>query len=197
MSTIPRKVFIQVESTSEQQENLKNCRKTLKVLQKDGVDKENLAGRTIMPSQKGIFKKSKSETTVNSAASIADFKRKKSSLSTDSPTEKTLAEITEDDLTTEGEPSEHYWKTLAEKRRVALEDSLHENEMLHEKVTSLEVELTISRAMLDETKNLVEVLTEMINEPDEEGGQRLPTDSDSDTDGQVPNISMAEEAKEG
>lgn len=78
-----------------------------------------------------------------------------------------------------------------------MEDSLHENEMLHEKVAGLEEELTISRAMLDETKNLVEVLTEMINEPDETGGQQPPNDSDSDTDGQVPNISVAEEAKEG
>lgn len=136
------------------------------------------------------------ETAVNSTTASADFKRKKSSLSTDTPTEQTLAQITEEDLTTEGEPSEQYWKTLAERRRVALEDSLHENEMLHEKVSSLEEELNISRAMLDETKNLVEVLTEMINEPDQEPANRSSSDSDSEGDGQVPNISIAEEARE-
>lgn len=95
MSTIPRKVFIQVDSTEEQvfgklhtffvgynfvysysvcrtfeqrilsfhisiltQENIKNVRKTLKVLQKGSTDKENLVGRPI--SEKNLFKKSKS-----------------------------------------------------------------------------------------------------------------------------------------
>lgn len=55
---------------------------------------------------------------------------------------------------------------MAEKRRVALDISLKENEELHEKLASLEDELNMSRAMLDETKNLVEVLTEMIQETD-------------------------------
>lgn len=48
-SSVPSKIFIKVESTTEQQENLKNSRKssrTLAVLQKTGtVDKENLVGR--------------------------------------------------------------------------------------------------------------------------------------------------------
>lgn len=49
-SSLPSKIFIKVESTTEQQENLKNSRKssrTLSVLQKTGaVDKENqLTGR--------------------------------------------------------------------------------------------------------------------------------------------------------
>lgn len=77
-----------------------------------------------------------------------------------------MVKIVEEDLTTEGEPSEGYWKTLAEKRRIALDVSLKENEELHEKVASLEEELEISRAMVEESKNLVEVLTEMIQETD-------------------------------
>lgn len=48
-SSLPTKIFIKVESTTEQQENIKNSRKssrTLAVLQKTGaVDKENLVGR--------------------------------------------------------------------------------------------------------------------------------------------------------
>lgn len=48
-SSVPTKVFIKVESASEQQENVKTSRKssrTLAVLQKTGaVDKENLVGR--------------------------------------------------------------------------------------------------------------------------------------------------------
>lgn len=98
MSTVPRKVFIQVDTTEEQvivykillfffvgynliysysimleikmniiiyfvhffsfQENIKNARKTLKVLQKGATDKENLIGRPAI--EKTLFKKSKS-----------------------------------------------------------------------------------------------------------------------------------------
>jgi hypothetical protein len=48
-STVPKKMLIQIESSAEQQENIKNSRKTSRtfaVLQKTGaVDKENLVGR--------------------------------------------------------------------------------------------------------------------------------------------------------
>lgn len=67
-------------------------------------------------------------------------------------------------MITEGEPSDGYWKALAEKRRVALDVSLKENEELHEKVASLEEELSISRSMLEESRNLVDLLTEIIQE---------------------------------
>lgn len=98
---------------------------------------------------------------------------RKSSLSQDSA-EKQLIRVAEEDLTTEGEPSDHYWKGLAEQRRVALEVSLKENEELHHKIDSLEEELNIARQMLDESKNLVEVLTEMIQEGNDDSG--LPQD---------------------
>lgn len=118
-------------------------------------------------------------------------------MSTDSPVEKTLAEIIEEDLTTEGEPSEGYWKVLAEKRRVALDVSLKENEELHDKISNLEEELNISRAMLDESRNLVEVLTEMIQET-EATDEVLKTDTESEGCSQEyqHDASLAEEAKE-
>lgn len=131
------------------------------------------------------------ETAVVSSFVNAEAKRRKSSLSQDSA-EKQLSKVTEEDLTTEGEPSEGYWKVLAEKRRVALDISLKENEELHEKIGSLEEELVIARAMLDESKNLVEVLTEMIQDPGNDSGlpnsiygecsQSITTDDDSVTD---------------
>ncbi|XP_031629631.1 geminin [Contarinia nasturtii] len=158
MSTIPRKVFIQVDTT-EEQENTKNARKTLKILQKGATDKENLIGRPV--TEKNLFKKSKSETAVISSTPSSEPRRRKSS---QDPTEKTHDKITEEDLTSEGEPSEGYWKTLAEKRRIALDVSLKENEELHDKVASLEEELNISRSMLEESRNLVELLTEIIQE---------------------------------
>lgn len=107
------------------------------------------------------FSKPFSETAVVSTASSAEPKRRKSS---QDPTEKLQKKITEEDLTTEGEPREDYWKALAEKRRVALDISLKENEELHDKVSSLEEELTISRSMLEESRNLVDLLTEIIQE---------------------------------
>lgn len=89
--------------------------------------------------------------------------------------------IIEEDLTTEGEPSEGYWKTLAEKRRVALDISLKENEELHEKVGTLEEELSISRAMLQESQNLVELLTEIIHEQEGEANDSgLPNNINAD-----------------
>lgn len=80
-----------------------------------------------------------------------------------------LAQITEEDLTSIDEPREFYWKTLAERRRIALDISLKENEHLHERIIVLEEELTTSRTMLDETKNLVEVLTELLDDNNDSG----------------------------
>lgn len=106
-----------------------------------------------------------SETAVICSTPSKEPRRRKSS---QDPAEKLRNQITEEDLTTENEPSDGYWKALAEKRRIALDISLKENEELHEKVNSLEEELTISRNMLEESKNLVELLTEIIQE--KEGG---------------------------
>lgn len=41
---------------------------------------------------------------------------------------------------------------------------MKENEELHEKLATLEEELVISRSMLEESRNLVELLTEIIQE---------------------------------
>lgn len=106
--------------------------------------------------------------TNDNIASISSSKRKKlltnhSSCQTDPEDDN---KISEDDLTTDAEPSENYWKSLAEKRRIALDESLDENERLCHKVTLLEEELHTSRQMLDETKNLVQVLTDMLEEND-------------------------------
>lgn len=67
------------------------------------------------------------------------------------------------DLTSE-EASEEYWKVLAEKRRAALEESLTENQELYERIASLETELNESKSLLEDAQNLVETLTEMLQE---------------------------------
>lgn len=48
-------------------------------------------------------------------------------------------------------PSEDYWKVLAERRRVALQDALEENHILSD-------QLKVYKEMLDESRALVEVL---------------------------------------
>jgi geminin len=57
-----------------------------------------------------------------------------------------------------GPPSENYWQLLAEKRRIALEDSLQENKILHERLQILEEEKQLTEQMLEESRNLVDVL---------------------------------------
>jgi geminin len=57
-----------------------------------------------------------------------------------------------------GPPSENYWQLLAEKRRIALEESLQENKILHERLQILEEEKQLTEQMLEESRNLVDVL---------------------------------------
>lgn len=115
-----------------------------------------------------------------------------------------MAQLTEEDLTTDGEPSEHYWKGLAEQRRIALEHSLRENEELHNKVVNLEEELNIARQMIDESKNLVEVLTEMIQDNNDSGmvndigecSQSVMNSTEIDADSEISDEKTDDEQKQ-
>lgn len=142
---------------------MKNCRKSLKVLQKTATDKENLVGRVpAFIGKEALARK----TTVQDAASTPDNKRIKASTSSQSCQTTPSLEgksVTEDDLTSD-KVGESYWEIIAEKRRAALEESLVENEELYERIGTLESELNESRKLLEETRNLVEVLTEMLDE---------------------------------
>ena len=80
-----------------------------------------------------------------------------------SPSLQASAKVTVEDLTSES-VGEHYWEVLAEKRRSALEESLTENQELYERIATLEDELNQSKSLLAETRSLVEVLTEMLEE---------------------------------
>lgn len=101
---------------------------------------------------------SKRKIPTNSTASTSS----QTSPSLDSSNSK---QVTVDDLTSDN-VGEKYWEILAEKRRAALEESLVENQDLHERVASLEDELNQSKSMLTEARNLIDVLTEMLEEKD-------------------------------
>jgi uncharacterized protein affecting Mg2+/Co2+ transport len=63
-SNLPTKIFIQVESSAEQQENAKNARKVFNSLQKIGnnnTDKENLIGRPAYIAKEALTKKTSFE----------------------------------------------------------------------------------------------------------------------------------------
>lgn len=142
--------------------------------------------------QKNVFLFFFRETEINDG----EIKRKKlvtNSCQTDTARLE-LAKITEEDLITDGEPSEGYWKVLAEKRRDALEITLRENEELCDEVNSLRAQLDVSNQMLDESKNLVEILTEMLQE--NENNDPSTADDKGECSKDLINASLAEEANE-
>ena len=53
---------------------------------------------------------------------------------------------------------------VAEKRRIGLQETLAENQELYERIAYLEDELNHSKSMLEEARDLVTVLTEMLEE---------------------------------
>lgn len=137
---------------------LRGTRRTLQPLQKAAGDKENLVGAGRASKQMPPVK----EVTIV----VADAKSSKKLKSTKTQEKKPV--ITAEDLTSEDGPSEGYWEVIAERRRKALEAALKENKELTERIVLLEEENAQCKIMLDETRALVETLTEILNEKNEE-----------------------------
>lgn len=156
----------------------------MKVLQK-AADKENIVGReNNLISVKDRLHREQTE--------ITEVKRKKyvsKSIQTEPEESKTETspqtsnEITAKDLTSTENPSEAYWERLAEKRREALEDSLIENKCLHEKIELLVDELNTSNKRLEESRSLIGILQDLLeeghNEEEEEGDNEAGSDEDN------------------
>ncbi|CAG9798127.1 unnamed protein product [Chironomus riparius] len=188
-SSIPSKIFIQVESQAEQQENIKNTRKVFNNLQKlgsqVGTDKENLIGRSpAYIAKESLVKKASLDIE-------QEVKRKSpapttSKSSQTSPALEPGKSITTEDLTSDKPVNQHYWEVLAEKRREALQETLVENQELYERIANLEDELNHSKSMLEEARDLVTVLTEMLEEKESPNGpanNSVETEEPSDTSG--------------
>lgn len=156
-------------SLTDEKVLIKTPRRSLHPLQKSAVDKENLvgAGRSTnyMTPNKG---------KLNVISENKSAKKQKISRAAESKS------ITVEDLTSEEEPGKEYYKILAERRRVALEEALKENEQLHEKVKLLEEENKQCNILLNETRELVETLTEMLKEGNEEEDNEEGCEEESD-----------------
>lgn len=91
-------------------------------------------------------------------------------------------EITYEELTSD-RPSEKYWKALAKKREVAIEETKVENEQLIERIASLECKIIQAKERLNEAKNLADIMTEMLEEKEnEESVATLSQPDQSNTD---------------
>uniref|UniRef100_A0A2A4ISK1 Geminin n=1 Tax=Heliothis virescens TaxID=7102 RepID=A0A2A4ISK1_HELVI len=158
-------------STQEIQETTRVTRKSLKTLQHTASDRENLVGRP-----------SKSLKHQLSQESPVDVEVKRKNLSTKETQANLDTKITVDDLTNPEGPSEKYWELLAEKRQVALQDALDENEKLRKIIEDLKEENALFKQMLDEANSFVEVIKE-----------ELANSSNNDTGIDVNDVSTADE----
>uniref|UniRef100_A0A1B0G328 Geminin n=1 Tax=Glossina morsitans morsitans TaxID=37546 RepID=A0A1B0G328_GLOMM len=154
----------------ESEENLKNRRKTLQVLD---TDKENLEN---VIDKQNPFKSGVNLNICNINSTELGNRKKMDGKAVGiriNAQHKTISgllgekRITEKDLTsTDGKVSEYYWEKLAEKRRGALEIALKENQQLHEHIQCLREELVTFQKLYEEAKGLISVLTEILNEDD-------------------------------
>ncbi|XP_039753151.1 geminin-like [Pararge aegeria] len=133
----------------------RTTRKSLKVLQHTASDTENLVGR---PS-KNLKHQLIQETPV-------DVEVKRKNVSKEKETQVNLEnKITADDLTNPDGPSTRYWQILAEKRQVALQEALDENEKLRKICEDLKQEIIRNQQLLDEANSFVEVIREELANP--------------------------------
>ncbi|XP_052687755.1 geminin-like isoform X1 [Crassostrea angulata] len=78
------------------------------------------------------------------------------------------------DLMVSEEVPESYWKELAEQRRMALNDSLHENEMLHKEVEELREENSKLSEMAEKADYFADVIQTMIGGEEEQEKNEKP-----------------------
>ncbi|XP_059051317.1 geminin [Achroia grisella] len=145
-------------STQDLQETTKSARKSLKTLQHTATDRENLVGRS-----------TKSLKHQLSQESLVDIEVKRKNLLSKETQANLDTKISVEDLTNP-EASEKYWKILAEKRRVALEEALDENEKLHKIIAELKKENQQTKQMLEEANSFIEVIKEELSNTNDDTG---------------------------
>uniref|UniRef100_A0A1E1WQR7 Geminin n=1 Tax=Pectinophora gossypiella TaxID=13191 RepID=A0A1E1WQR7_PECGO len=137
-----------------------NGRKSLKTLQRVADDQENLVGRPSKSLKHQLSQESVVEVEI----------KKKLSTSTKETQADLHNKISVDDLTNPEGASDTYWKILADKRQVALQEALDENERLRKIIEDLKEENTQIKQMLDEANSFVEVIKEELANTNDDTG---------------------------
>uniref|UniRef100_A0A1B0BSS7 Geminin n=1 Tax=Glossina palpalis gambiensis TaxID=67801 RepID=A0A1B0BSS7_9MUSC len=195
-------VLTRKKSVTEEEEHLKNQRRTLQIVQVLATDNEHLTGRPVLDKLNRL----KSTIDSQSDSDTLALKRKETeskSLETRTSShcnaddhEVTKKRITEKDLTsTEDKLSDYYWERLAIKRQEALDITLEENQQLQERIECLRDEIVTSQKLFEESKNLVEMLTQIFNDEEEEqsGQKDTPLLDDDETNSSTTTNSSNEE----
>ncbi|KAL4707811.1 hypothetical protein ACJJTC_001757 [Scirpophaga incertulas] len=156
----------------ELEESSKNSRKSLKTLQHTATDRENLVGRPVNNLKHQLSQDS------------PDVEIKRKILSTKKTQATFDKKVTVEDLTNPEEASENYWKILAEKRQIALQEALDENEKLYKIIEDLKKENADYKQMLEEANSFIEVVKEEL------------ANDNNDTGIDVNDISTADETEE-
>uniref|UniRef100_A0A1A9UZG0 Geminin n=1 Tax=Glossina austeni TaxID=7395 RepID=A0A1A9UZG0_GLOAU len=198
-STSCNKIFIPIETPAEQEETLKNQRKTLG-LQGEATDKENFTSSK----KSDKLSRLKALYDISNAAAVKaneGTKRKKveakvteTKTNLEYPNKRGKTEDTaEKGETGEVSGSSGDWERLAEERRETLAEALKENQRLHECAERLEKELSASRQQVEEIQHLVAILTEMLEENERGDASNEAVD---DTEGRTDNCSDIEHKKD-
>uniref|UniRef100_A0A1A9WV56 Cytochrome P450 n=1 Tax=Glossina brevipalpis TaxID=37001 RepID=A0A1A9WV56_9MUSC len=195
--SVTNSVCVRKKSATEDEEYLKNQRRTLQIVQVTATDGKNLTGRPIVdklnrlksnysdiltPKCKETESKTP-ETQTNSQCNIDDHEAAKKT-------------IIEKDLTSTGDKlSEYYWERLAIRRQEALDVTLEENQQLQERIECLRGELVTSQKLFEEAKNLVELLKEILNDKEEEQAKQKDAMlfEDDETNSSITTNSSSEE----
>uniref|UniRef100_A0A1B0FFB7 Geminin n=1 Tax=Glossina morsitans morsitans TaxID=37546 RepID=A0A1B0FFB7_GLOMM len=196
-------VLTRKKSVTEEEEHLKNQRRTLQIVQVLATDNEHLTGRPVLD------KLNRLKSTIDPQSDRETLALKRKEAEGTSLENRTISEyneddhevakkrITEKDLTnTDDKLSEYYWERLAIKRQEALDITLEENQQLQERIGCLRDEIVTSQKLFEESKNLVEMLTQIFNDEEEgeQSGQKdTPLLDDDETNSSVTTNSSNEE----
>ncbi|CAH0398441.1 unnamed protein product [Chilo suppressalis] len=160
---------------SAQEESTRSTRKSLKTLQHSAGDRENLVGRPV----KNLKHQLSQESPI-------DVEIKRKNISTKETQANLDTKICVDDLTNPEGASEKYWKILAEKRQVALQEALDENQKLLKIIEDLKEENKLTKQMLEEANSFIEVVKEeLANNSNDTGIDVNDVSTADETDHQV------------
>ncbi|XP_053660718.1 geminin [Anopheles marshallii] len=160
MSTASTSNIVVSEDTPlEQEETRKASRMTLKEVQNVvGTWKENLHPGKTFSHAPG------KDLLVSSAKQPSEPKRSKMVEQLTKATQTTFED--EQNLVAE-KPNSGYWEKVAEKRRLALKETVEENARLHMELSEKTDEVNELQSVVESLKSLVETVVEMLNEETE------------------------------